>query len=128
VAQNLISQAIRSTFLQLFPDPAKLKKKKESSEYSSIINWFSQANILDLMDSEDDTIFTSELAVVDGLEDLIGKYHPEVKGADKYVLMEFALHGLAEHSLLSKNKLTQGVSFKDLFSSLMEPKPGADRD
>ena len=33
--------------------------------------------------------------------------------------MEFVLHGLAEHSLLSKNKLAQGVSFKDLFNSLM---------
>jgi len=33
--------------------------------------------------------------------------------------MEFALHGLAEHSLLSKNKLVAGTSFKDYFGSLM---------
>ena len=33
--------------------------------------------------------------------------------------MEFVLHGLAEHSLLSKNVLVKGVQFKDLFNSLM---------
>jgi magnesium chelatase subunit I len=33
--------------------------------------------------------------------------------------MEFALHGLAEHSLLSKNKLVDGTTFKDLFGSLL---------
>jgi magnesium chelatase subunit I len=38
--------------------------------------------------------------------------------------MEFALHGLAEHSLLSKNKLSQGVSFNDLFSSLLNQNSG----
>ena len=32
--------------------------------------------------------------------------------------MEFALHGLAEYSLLSKNYLTSGLEFKDLLSSM----------
>jgi magnesium chelatase subunit I len=32
--------------------------------------------------------------------------------------MEFALHGLAEFSLLSKNLLSSGSSFKDLVSNL----------
>jgi magnesium chelatase subunit I len=119
IAQNLISLAIRNTFVKLFPDPGKLKRKKEHTDYSTIINWFSQSNILDLLENENDNVYSSALSVVDGLEELVKKYHPNVKGADKSVLMEFALHGLAEHSLLSKNKLTQGVSFKDLFNSLL---------
>ena len=119
IAQNLISLAIRNTFIELFPDPAKLKRKKENSDYSAITNWFSQSNILDLLDNENDKVYSSALTIVDGLEDLVKKYHPNVKGADKFVLMEFALHGLAEHSLLSKNKLIDGVTFKDLFGSLL---------
>ncbi len=119
IAQNLISLAIRNSFIQLFPDPAKLKRKKEQSDYSTIINWFSQNNILDLLDQENDKVYSSALTIVDGLEDLVTKYHPNVKGADKFVLMEFALHGLAEHSLLSKNKLVDGTTFKDLFGSLL---------
>ena len=124
VAQNLIGLAIRNVFLELFPDPAKLKKKKDSSEYATVINWFSQSNMLDLMDSEDDDIYSSEMAMVDGLEALVEKYQPEAKGIEKVVMMEFALHGLAAHSLLSKNKLTTGVRFNDLFSSLLDQNAG----
>lgn len=119
IAQNLISIAIRNTFVQLFPDPAKLKRKKEASEYATITNWFAQSNILDLLDHENDKVYTAALTVVDGLEDLILKYYPMAKGAEKFVLMEFALHGLAEHSLLSKNKLIGGITFKDLFGALL---------
>jgi magnesium chelatase subunit I len=124
IAQNLISLAIRNLFIQLFPDPARLKRKKESSEYSEIINWFSQNNVLDLLEKENDKIYSSALKVVEGLDELVNKYHPKAKGNEKLVLMEFALHGLAEHSLLSKNKLVDGVSFKDLFGSLMNQNLG----
>jgi magnesium chelatase subunit I len=33
-------------------------------------------------------------------------------------MMEFALHGLAEFSMLSKNNLEKGLEFKDLLSSM----------
>jgi magnesium chelatase subunit I len=124
IAQNLISMAIRNLFTQLFPDPAKLKRKKESSDYSAIINWFSQGNVIDLLDHVNDKVYISALTIVDGLEELVAKYHREARGAEKYALMEFALHGLAEHSLLSKNKLIEGVSFKDLFGSLLNQGSG----
>ena len=119
IAQNLISISIRNSFLQLFPDPEKLKRKKEFSDYSKIINWFSNNNILDLLDHEKDSVYSNALSFVEGLEELVTKYHPKAKGNDKLLLMEFALHGLAEHSLLSKTKLISGVSFKDLFGSLL---------
>ena len=119
IAQNLIGLAIRNTFIQYFPDPGKLKRKNENSEYSTIINWFSQINVLDLLENENDKVYSSALSIVDGLENIVKKYHPSAKGAEKFVLMEFVLHGLSEHSLLSKNKFLQGVSFKDLFNSLM---------
>jgi magnesium chelatase subunit I len=32
--------------------------------------------------------------------------------------MEFALHGLAEFSLISKHTLTSGLQFKDLLSGM----------
>lgn len=119
IAQNLVSMAIRSLFLQFFPDPAKLKRKKDASEYAAITNWFAQGNILDLLDHEKDKTYISALSSVDGLEELVSKYHPQAKGTEKYLLMEFALHGMAEHSLLNKNKLINGVTFKDLFGSLL---------
>lgn len=121
IAQNLISLAIRNLFIEFFPDPAKLKRKKESSEYSEIVAWFAQANELDLLEKETDKVYEAALKVIDGLQELVEKYQPQLKGHDKLVMMEFALHGLAEHSLLSKNKLVSGVTFKDLFGSLLSP-------
>jgi magnesium chelatase subunit I len=41
--------------------------------------------------------------------------------------MEFALHGLAEYSLISKHNLSAGLQFKDLLSSMFTlPKPGGE--
>lgn len=125
IAQNLISMAIRSTFTQLFPDPAKLKRKKESSEYTAIINWFGQGNVLDLMEKENDKVYAAALNVVDGLEELVKTHHPNARGNEKYLLMEFALHGMAGHSLLSKSQLSSGTSFSDLFGSLLNQKPAS---
>src|SRR5262249_8268858 len=119
IAHNLISMAIRNLFVQLFPDPSKLKRKKETPDYSAITGWFSQGNVLDLLEHEKDKVYSAALSVVEGLEELVLKHHPHAPGPEKYVLMEFALHGLAEHSMLSKNKLIGGVSFKDLFGSLL---------
>ncbi|MCX6273917.1 MAG: magnesium chelatase [Bacteroidetes bacterium] len=119
IAHNLISLAIRNTFAQLFPDPGKIKRKREQSDYGTIINWFSQNNSLDLFNDENDKVYFDALSVVDGLEELVKKYHPDAKGSEKSVLMEFVLHGLAEHSLISKNKLQDGTSFKDLLGFLL---------
>jgi magnesium chelatase subunit I len=119
IAQNLISLAIRNLFLHYFPDPAKLKRKKENSDYSAISSWFSQGNMIDLLENENDKVYESALKVIDGLSELVERYQPGMKGYEKYLLMEFALHGMAEHSLLSKNKLAAGISFRDLFGTLL---------
>ena len=43
--------------------------------------------------------------------------------------MEFALHGLAEYSLISKHHLSAGLQFKDLLSSMFSlPRPGEEED
>jgi magnesium chelatase subunit I len=128
IAQNLISIAIRNLFIQLFPDPAKLKRKKDNNDYTAIVNWFSQNNIIDLLNSENDKVYSSALSLIDGLEELVAKHHPKIIGTEKLALMEFALHGMAEHSLLSKNKLVEGISFKDLFGSLMNESLNFDKE
>jgi len=62
---------------------------------------------------------------VPGLSDLVHDFHKEQDAATKLFLMEFALHGLAEYSLISKHHLTAGLQFKDLLSSMFTlPQPG----
>ncbi|HRH67394.1 MAG TPA: sigma 54-interacting transcriptional regulator [Bacteroidia bacterium] len=118
VAQNLIGKAIRSQFANYFPNPEKLKKKKEANPYTEIIEWLSAGNEIDLLNDLSDKEYRELLFSIPGLDEAIKKYHPKAKGDEKLLLMEFLLHGLAEYSLLSKNNLTKGLKFKDLFSSV----------
>jgi magnesium chelatase subunit I len=39
--------------------------------------------------------------------------------ADKYLWMEFILHGLSEYSLISKKSIQSGVQFSDMISGMM---------
>lgn len=69
----------------------------------------------DLSDSE----YKKELEKVRGLEKLVNKHLPNLNNDEKYLFMEFALHGLAEYSMISKHKLDDGQSFKDLLSGMI---------
>jgi len=62
--------------------------------------------------------FEKVLKSVPGLSDLIKEYQKSQPDAVKLFLMEFALHGLAEYSQISKHSLTAGNQFKDLLSSM----------
>ena len=120
VSQNLISKAIRTRFTEYFPDPEKLKKKKEANPYREIVDWFGAGNEVDLLNDLSEKDYSAALHSVPGLDDVVKKYFPKAKGEEKLMLMEFLLHGLAEFSLLSKNMLISGLRFKDLFSSVFQ--------
>ena len=64
------------------------------------------------------TEFEKALKSVPGLNDLVNEFHKGRDQSMKLFLMEFALHGLAEYSLISKHNLTKGQQFKDLLSSM----------
>jgi magnesium chelatase subunit I len=55
----------------------------------------------------------------------VNEFHKGQDTSIKLFLMEFALHGLAEFSIISKHNLTAGLQFKDLLSGMFTlPKPG----
>lgn len=118
VAQNLIGKAIRSQFVNYFPDPDKFRKQKEKSPYKKISDWFSEGNKVDLLHDMNQAEFEKALKSIPGLAELIKEYQKNQPEAVKLFLMEFALHGLAEYSLISKHNLTAGNQFKDLLSSM----------
>ncbi|MEO6901646.1 MAG: magnesium chelatase [Bacteroidia bacterium] len=122
VAQNLLGKAIRNEFTEHFPDPAKLKKKKETSPYQSIVNWFGEGNVVDLLLLEDEKTYKKGLEAIPGLSDLVEQYHPKLSKQDKLIQMEFVLFALAEHSLIGKNTLERGVQFKDILGSMFSEK------
>jgi magnesium chelatase subunit I len=118
VAQNLVGKAIRSQFINYFPDPDKFRKQKEKSPYKIIANWFSEGNTVDLLNEMSQVDYEKSLKQIPGLAELINEYHRSQDLPTKLFLMEFAFHGLAEYSLISKHYLTAGSQFKDLLSSM----------
>jgi magnesium chelatase subunit I len=125
VAQNLIGKAVRTQFLKYFPDPEKLKKQqKDKNPYKVITEWFGEGHTVDLLNDMANQEYRTGLQNVRGLKELVGEYHKGQDEATRLFLMEFALHGLAEYSMLSKNQLTAGLQFKDLLGSIF-PGPGS---
>ena len=112
VAQNLIGKAIRTQFINYFPDPDKFRKQKEKSPYKKISDWFSEGNKIDLLHDMNQADFEKALKVIPGLMDLIKEYQKNQPEAVKLFLMEFALHGLAEYSLISKHNSPPETNLK----------------
>lgn len=118
VAQNLIGKAIRTQFVNYFPDPDKFRKQKEKSPYRKITEWFGEGNTIDLLHDMPDSEYKKIIEGVPGLSSLINEHHGSQDQNSKLFLMEFALHGLAEYSQISKNNLVKGLQFKDLLSGM----------
>lgn len=116
VAQNLIGKAIRTQFLNYFPDPEKAKRKGKS--FTKVVDWFRAENEMDLLSDMTDREYQARLKTIDGLDDFVEEFTERLSKEEKLFMMEFALHGMAEFSLIGKQSLDKGVHFKDLVSSM----------
>jgi len=128
VANTLIGKAIKSLFNRYFPDPEKAKKSKTANPYQLITDWFTDGNTLDITDNLTAAQYEKALMQVEGLHDLVKKFHPKLSANQTLLLMEFVLHGLAEYSQLNKNYLSGGFGFSDMFDSLFNTELEDDDD
>ncbi len=131
VAVNLVDKAIRTQFGVYFPAPDSFKKRgntgkrsadtkaQDESPYKLIIRWFDAGNKVDLLVDMKDDKKILELYKVDGLFGLVKKFFPHANDLEAALMMEFVLHGLASHSLISKKTIEGRVEFKDLMGSMM---------
>ena len=118
VAHTLIGKAIKHLFARYFPDPERAKKTKTANPYTKMTEWFTEGNTITIADDQNLETYTKELMAVDGLHELVKKFHPKLSANQTLLLMEFVLHGLAEFSQVSKNYLNGGFGFADMFDSL----------
>ncbi|SKB70088.1 magnesium chelatase subunit I [Parapedobacter luteus] len=120
VAHRLIGSAIKTLFTQYFPHPEKTKKSKIENPYTPIIDWFTDGHRLELTDELSDSQYKKAVMQVPGLHALVKKLHPKLAESQQLLLMEFVLHGLAEHSQLNKSYLDGGIAFADMLGSLFD--------
>lgn len=125
VAFNLLEKSIRSMFVQYFPNPDTMKKKRgketvaEENPYKAITRWFDASNHLDMFFETKDADKVQLLYKIDGLHALVKKYYKASSEMETALLMEFVLHGLSSYSLISKKVLDGKIEFKDLMGSML---------
>lgn len=126
VAQNLIGKSIRRLFGKYLPDPDRLKKKMKAKNapnvenpYQIVQNWFGNGGKVDISGAEPEEEYKQSLSKVEGLNALVDKYFPTAKPKDHAFLMEFILHGMAEHSLIGRKKLAEVLQFNDLLEGML---------
>jgi magnesium chelatase subunit I len=123
VAFNLLEKAFRSQFVNYFPNPDQLKKRKadtrDENPFRAVTHWFDKGNHLNLFFNTPDTEKIQQLYKVDGLHALVKKYFKHTNDREAALLMEFVLHGLAAYSLISKKVVEGKIEFKDLIGSMV---------
>lgn len=126
VAMNLVEKAVRTQFVQYFPNPELFKKRRSGGKekepenpYKAISRWFDAGNHLEVLFSTTDKSKIMQLYQVDGLHALVKKYFPRANDTEAALLMEFVLHGLAAYSLISKKVIDNKIEFKDLIGSMV---------
>jgi len=117
VAQNLIGDAVKTQFIQYFPEIKKLEQKNKKGPYDEIVNWFFDQSEFQLLDDLSEQQYKDLLDSIGPLQDLIDEYQPDVAKKDQYFLKELVLWGLVEFKKLSKYRMSQGMRFKDLYGS-----------
>lgn len=119
VANNLMVQAIKEVFVDRFGLPKKSTKGlKQKPEYQEIVSWFESGNLLEIPCDISAKEYKKLLSNVTGLESLVNLKYKDLDENEKWLYMEFVLHGLAAHSRLSKHFTDGAATFKDLFDSV----------
>jgi magnesium chelatase subunit I len=124
VAYNLLEKSFRTIFGQYFPTPETKKKRTregavDDNPFRSIISWFDKGNNINMLFNAKDEEKVQLLYQVDGLFGLVKKFFPQGSEKEQALLMEFVLHGLSSHSLISKKVLEARIEFKDLMGSMI---------
>ncbi len=119
VAQNLIGSAIHTFFPAYFPKIEKLEKQGEKTPYTDIVEWFFAESGFELLDDCSDEEYQRIIGSIVPLEILIKEYQPQLVKEDKFFMKEFILWGLVEYKKLSKDRISEGYQFKDIYGSFI---------
>jgi magnesium chelatase subunit I len=117
VAQILLEEAVKTLFATHFPEIKKLQRKDAETPYDAVISWFFESDGIDLMDDLTDAEYRGILGQIKPLVALVKKHLPDL-GEDSFpFVQEVVLWGLEGYEKLSKNRISEGFRFRDLYGS-----------
>ncbi len=113
VALRLMGEAIKEKFLSIFPNPNKLKKGNEKDPYGTINAFFSDGNVISILNDDSDKNYREKLKSVPGLEKLVLAHTNPKNENEQLLYMEFVLHALCEFELIAKDFIDKTLLFRD---------------
>ena len=114
ISFNLINDGVKTIFLKFFPEISKLQKPNEVTPYDGILSWFIENNNeLFIGDEFTDKEYKNTLDGVKPVDILIKKYCKNINNKDIYFMKEVLLWGLSTFKKLTKNRMQDGIEFKD---------------
>lgn len=116
VAEKLIEDAVAQLFVNYFPKIEKLEKRGVQTAYDDIVQWFLESNSVEIYDDMGDKDFRAALDLAQPIKHLVEKFHPDLKEAEHYFMMEFLLWGLVNFNKIIKNRFINKITFEDLFA------------
>lgn len=117
IALHLLGEALKKQFLTVFPHPDQAGNSGGRDLYSPIRMWFSDGNVVNLNNDSSDANYKKQLDEVAGLGRLVDSL--KVSKEDRYLYMEFALHGLAEFDVVTKEVVASSLSFRDMLADML---------
>eukprot|EP00903_Cladosiphon_okamuranus_P000091 g91.t1 len=120
VAMSLLGKAIRTAFLDHFPNPDDVRPGEEKDPYGTIRTWFGAGNKLDLLNDSSDADYRKALDGVAGLKKLVDATVNNLNEDERYLYMELVVHGLAEFDILNKDILESSLTFRDLLANMLD--------
>lgn len=117
VAIALLNEAVKTLFLEKFPNPDALQRGQERDPYGTIRAYFSGGNTLDLLNDDSDKKYKKALEEVAGLKKLVES--AGIAKTEIYTYMELVLHGLAEFNVINRDIVENKLSFRDLLADML---------
>lgn len=142
VARRLIGQAVEAAFRRRLPDayaarppaapkgaakgrpgPGTKDAPVEDTVYKPVLDWFARGNRVEVSDAMGPEEYAEALERVAGLRAL-AQEHLRPPAEELPLAMEFVLEGLHQCSLIAREDLEGGTSYKDMLKTMFESMGG----
>ncbi len=121
VAMKLLGKAIKTSFLEHFPDPSEVSAdgRGKSDPYGVIRAYFSGGNVVELLTDGSNADYKKALDRVAGLRKFVeSTIDARLSDIETYLYMELVLQGLAEMEVLNKEALHNRLNFRDILADM----------
>lgn len=136
VARRVVGAAVRRLFDARFPPvngrPAGRRRKGAAPEEAAdapwrpVVQWFAAGNTVEVTDATTAADHRAAMEAVDGLLGLVREHAAPADPAEEALLLELALEGLHQHSVIARDDLDGRVSFKDMLQEMLAGMEGTD--